>query len=270
MFGFHFSQVANYGLLPAHTAMPLVRREAAKALEIDPSLPEGHALLGMVAALYDYDWTRAADHFTLAIASDSVPCTVRQQYGLYYLLPVGRYAEAAEQCAHALREDPLDLMGRLRYAQCLRASGRIADAKREQRHALELDANLWFSHFLVGLDHLIDGERRDALEHVERSYALAPWNPSAAGLYAAVLKMAGEADRAREVLAPLQDEASPAPLGVAIYHLLCSDIDACADWTERAIMDRHPAIFYFLAHARALRQSHRWPRLATLLNLPSE
>jgi hypothetical protein len=63
------------------------------------------------------------------------------------------------------------------------------------------------------------------------------------------------------------DATSPAPLGLAIYHLLCSDLDSCADWTERAIADRHPAIFYFLAHAVALRQSRRWPRLAALLNL---
>ena len=34
------AQLANYGLLPAHEAMPLVRSEARKALAIDPSLPE--------------------------------------------------------------------------------------------------------------------------------------------------------------------------------------------------------------------------------------
>ncbi len=42
MLGFHFGQLANYGFLPAHTAMrPLVRREAGTALAIDPSLPGG-------------------------------------------------------------------------------------------------------------------------------------------------------------------------------------------------------------------------------------
>ena len=162
-------------------------------------------------------------------------------------------------------------MGRLRYAQCLRASGSISEARRVQRQALELDDNLWFSHFLVGLDHLIDAETDEALHHGERAYRLAPWNPSAAGLYAAVLKIAGDADRARELVTQLEGGGtSPSPLGLAIYHLLCSDIDAAADWTERAIADRHPAIFYFLAHAVALRHSHRWPHLATLLNLATQ
>src|SRR5262245_13552050 len=107
MFGFHFAQLANYGLLPAHEAMPLVRSEARKALAIDPSLPEGHATLGLVAGLYDYDWQEAARRFELAMAADPVPSQGRRYYALYYLLPVGRAEEAVEECALALREDPL-------------------------------------------------------------------------------------------------------------------------------------------------------------------
>jgi hypothetical protein len=72
--------------------MPLVRSAARKALEIDPSLAEGHAMLGLVAALYDYDWEEAGHRFALAMAAESVPSEVRRFYALYYLLPVGRSA----------------------------------------------------------------------------------------------------------------------------------------------------------------------------------
>ena len=269
MFGFHYSQLANYGLLPAHTAMPLVRREAGRALEIDPSLPEGHAMLGMVAALYDYNWAEAERHFTTAMAADPVPSQVRRHYALYYLLPVGRYDEAAHQCALALNEDPLDVMSRLRFAQCLRGAGRIEEAVKEQRRALELQEDLWFSHFLIGLDHLIDHEIEPARHHIERCYALAPWSPSAAGLLAALATKTGDRDRADGIVRQLEtDRTCPTALGLAIYHLLCSDMNTCAEWTERAIADRHPAIFYFLTHAVALRQSDRWSGLARLLRLP--
>ena len=269
MFGFHFSQLANYALLPAHTAMPLVRREAQRALDIDPSLPDGHAMLGMVAALYEYDWAEAGRRFAVAMDTNPVPSQVRRHYALYYLLPVGRYEEAAEHCAVALSEDPLDLMGRLRFAQCLRAAGRVADAKREQRQALDLDENLWFSHFLVGLDHLLDQQHDDALRHIERAYTLAPWNPSAAGLRAAALRITGDSGRADEIVKQLEAESPSSALGLAIYHLLCSDIDLAVEWTGRAITDRHPAIFFFLLHAVALRESRRWPELARQLNLSS-
>ena len=50
---FVFLAIAGY--MPAREAMPLVRKEALKALAIDPSLPEAHAMLGIVAGVYDYD-----------------------------------------------------------------------------------------------------------------------------------------------------------------------------------------------------------------------
>jgi hypothetical protein len=47
--------LAAQSFLPSREAMAAMRKEAEKALEIDPSLPEAHAMLGIVAAAYDYD-----------------------------------------------------------------------------------------------------------------------------------------------------------------------------------------------------------------------
>ena len=229
-------------------------------------------MLGLVAALYDYDWQEAARRFERAMAGEPVPSEVRRYYALYYLLPVGRSAEAAEECARALQEDPLNLMGRLRLAQCLRAAGRNADAARELRRVLELDETLWFTHFILGLDHLVDGQRAEALTYAQRASALAPWSPVAKGLLAAALRGNEDVQRSDELLEQLRNSvAYGAPLGLATFHLACSEIDASADWTERAIAERHPAIFFFLrAHGHALLRSARWPALAGMLNLPDQ
>ena len=269
MFGFHFAQLANYGLLPAHEAMPLVRSEARKALAIDPSLPEGHATLGLVAGLYDYDWQEAGRRFELAMAADPVPSQVRRYYAWYYLLPVGRAKEAVEQCTLALQEDPLDLSGRLRLAQCLQAAGRSEDASSELRRVLELDEHLWFSHFIWALEQLREGRLADAIAHAETASSLAPWNPSAKGLLAAACRANGNNSRSEALLEQLRPgRAYGTPLGLATFHLACSEIEACADWAERAIAERHPAIFFFLrSHAHALRNSAHWPTLARQLNL---
>ena len=263
MFGFHFAQLANYGLLPAHEAMPLVRNEARKALAIDPSLPEGHATLGLVAGLYDYDWQEAARRFELAMAGDPVPSQVRRYYALYYLLPVGRAEEAVEECTRALQEDPLDLSGRLRLAQCLQAAGRPDEASSELRRVLELDENLWFTHFIWAYEQLREGRLADAITHADTASTLAPWSPSAKGLLAGVCKANGDIARSEELLEKLRPgRAYGTPLALATFHLACSEIEACADWTERAIAERHPAIFFFLrAHAHALLEE---PALANL------
>lgn len=54
-------------LIPAHEAAPRIRLEAQKALDLDPSSPEAHAMLGAVASLYDYDRTEAERQFQLAM-----------------------------------------------------------------------------------------------------------------------------------------------------------------------------------------------------------
>ena len=48
------------------------------------------------------------------------------------------------------------------------------------------------------------------------------------------------------------------------YHLLCSEIDAAADWYERAIQERDPfaVAFACIPYDKGLRESLRWPRLA--------
>jgi eukaryotic-like serine/threonine-protein kinase len=269
MYGFYFAQLANYGLMPAHEAMPLVRAKARRALEIDSSLPDPHAMLGVVAGLYDYDWVEAERQFRLAMATDPISAQIRRAYALYYLLPTSRFREAADECERALKEDPVDLMGRLRLAQCFRAAGRIAEGLRTLQDVLELDENLWFTHFILGLEHAQSGNLSQAMVHAERAYVLAPWSPSAIGAFAAILTRSGEAQRAEALLDKLRPgDAYGAPIGLGTFHLVCSEIEPAVEWVKKTIAQRHPAVFFFLnVHGQALRSSPSWPQLADSLNL---
>ncbi|HYR41654.1 MAG TPA: protein kinase, partial [Terriglobia bacterium] len=167
--GNHLASLAIYGLLPAHEAMPHVRLEARKALDIDPSLPEAHAMLGLVASLYDYDWTEAERRFQLATACEPVPAQVRRYYGFYYLLPVGRYKEAVEQQERARNEDPLNLADRVSLAPSLRAVGRDADALSELHKVRQLDENFWPPYFLLGIVHASQGNIAQAAPYAEKA-----------------------------------------------------------------------------------------------------
>jgi hypothetical protein len=56
----------------------------------------------------------------------------------------------------------------------------------------------------------------------------------------------------------------------ALFHLLCGDVDRGADWAEKAIEERDLSIMIYLRFVvcKALRASHRWPKIASMLNLP--
>jgi hypothetical protein len=52
--------------------------------------------------------------------------------------------------------------------------------------------------------------------------------------------------------------------------VLCSEIDAAADWYEKAIQERDPFVVVFarISYGKVLRESPRWPKLAKMMNLP--
>jgi serine/threonine-protein kinase len=269
--GFGYFALAYFGLMPAREAMPLVRRAAQKALDIDSSLPETQALLGFVAALYDYDWKLAEHYYQLAMAHEPVPALVRFGYAAYYLLVLGRSLDAAQQMALAVQDDPLNGRYHTVLGLCLEASGR--DGFEELRRAVELDDNYWLTVLRLGGINLSRGRIAEALAAAERAYSLAPWSSRAIGFLAGALVRSGDRDRAQGLLDKLgSGEAYGAPHGLATLHLLCSDIERAVDWVEKAVEERDPSILISLSqpYAQPLRASRHWPKLAKLMNLPPE
>jgi len=268
--GHVFHRLAVYGLMPPRDALPLMQNEGRRALAKEPSLREGHAVLGASAALLDYDWQEAERHFRLATDDGAAPPLVHVNYALTCLLPTGRFEEAVRHMTLALNDDPLNLAVRGERAVCLRAAARFAEANDELRKILELDETFPFPPFMLGVNLALDGRTDDAFAMSERAYRVAPWFKPAVGFRAAMLKRAGETTRAEVLLQQLlSTDGYSDPMGPAIFHLLCGDMDATADWVEKAIEQRQSAVLLFVnAHATALKSSPRWPALARMMHLP--
>jgi serine/threonine-protein kinase len=262
----YFVLLAGTGYLPAHKEMSLAREEARKALEIDPSLPEAHAMLGIVAGVYDYDWKEAERRFLLALAHDPVPPRVHQWYGHFYLLPVGRAEEAVVQAEQGLKGDPLNVIARLHLAVSLVGVGRLAEAQAEAHKALEFEENHTTASVLLAITYARQEDWTEALHFAERGSPLIPHH---IGVLAGVLRRIGEVRRAEELLQKLMPgETYGAPFGLFFFHFLCGEMDKAVDWLEKAIEQRHPLA---ATHASTwLRSTSRWPELARLMNLPEE
>jgi len=261
------------GMTPLREAAPVVRALAQKALELDPSLAEAHALLGLLAATYDFNWKEAARQFTLATADGSASPHCHFALGDFYYLATGRRREAVEQSEIAVRGDPLQLTIRSFMGMCLDSAGRHAEAEEHLRQTIALDPNFfWAWHFLA--EHYAARQMfAEALPFAEKAFSLAPWYSQSVGLYAALLVHTGERDRGLELIQRLgSGEAYGASAGLALFHVCCGEIDPAADWYEKAIEERHPLIPPALqcAIAEPLRASPRWPKLAALMNLPKE
>jgi tetratricopeptide (TPR) repeat protein len=259
------------GGLPADQAFPIARSHAQKALELDPSLPEGHALLGAVAVQFEYDWKEAERRFRLSMARDPVPVKVRFLYAASYLMPSGRTGEALQQLELGLREDPLNFELRLGRAICLAAAGRDEEAADEFHGIMESNPAALPSQFNLIVYHVARGALDQALAFCERAYALAPRIPHVIGLFAGLLKRTGDTHRSDELLRKLEPgDAYGAARGLAVYHWVLGEFEAEADWLERAIDQRDylGAAFLRVWFGRELRFTPRWAGLMRKLNLP--
>jgi eukaryotic-like serine/threonine-protein kinase len=262
---------ATLGAAPAHETMPAARAVAQRALELDPSLPEAHAILCAFAAAYDYEWKEAAHRFTLATASAAASPWVLAYLGAFYLLALGRRMEAIEQVGRAVQGDPLDFTIRAVMAACLGGVGRYAEAETHLRQILDLDPNASLAYY--GLTNLYVARRMfvEALPFAEKAYSLAPSLQVVTGLFAGLLIRTGAPSRGNELVQTLgAGRVYGASMGLAVFHICCDEIDLAADWIEKAIEDRYPSVVYWLqtAIAEPLRASPHWPKLAALMNLP--
>ena len=181
--------------------MPLARAEARKALELLPSEPMAHAVLGAIAALHDYDWKEAEEQFRLARASESLPPVVHDMYALFYLLPLGRFEEAIQEQAKAIAQDPLNTRWRAAQALTLLCAEMYEPAIVEARKALELDDRSYLAHLVIALSYFFQGKLAEAREPAEEAFRRGAMEPLAVGFLAGLLARAGEKDRAEKLIA---------------------------------------------------------------------
>jgi serine/threonine-protein kinase len=259
------------GVLPAHEGMPKAREGALRAIAIDRGLPEAHAILGAVAALYDYDWTQAEREFHQAMSSEPISSFVRQGYAMYFLIPRGRLDDALQELDLSLREDPLFIPARYAKGTCQMVAGNFADAEATFKSCLELDETFFPAWGGLAAIATFSGAFDKALELSKRAIAIAPV-PSYIGAHAGVLARLGNTTESAEWLARLSDPKTyPVPMALALYHLQLGELDQVAEWMVKAIEQRYPLIPNLLRGpvGKALRQTSRWDELVSLVRLPA-
>ena len=256
------------GILPLREVAHLVRVEAQRAVDLKPSEIGPRFLLGGIAAACDYDWKAATAHFDAALAANPVIPNARWAYASFCSNPFGRFHESVANMQLEVEQDPLNVLWRSILANHLHHAGMHSQAIKEAEKALDLDEKFWLAHHNLAEIYIATEKFAEAVIAGEKAYRSAPWNSMATGILAAALVRVGERHRAQALIEQMGDR--PVPVwGRVGYHLLCSEIDAAADWYEKAIQERDPfaVVFASVPYGKGLRESQRWPKLAKMMNL---
>jgi TolB-like protein/DNA-binding winged helix-turn-helix (wHTH) protein len=206
--------------------LPRARDAALKALQLDPSLAEAHAALGMVACHYDYDWPTAEREYKKAIELNPSYASAHQYYALG-LMAHGRFAEAEAQLNIARRLDPLALIVDVDLALLRKFQRDYDGVIAVSKSILQRDPNYHLGYSMLTTGYLCerrwDDWRAADAKHPQAEFQRAIVN--------------GSPDEIERVLRKLTDQAKAGarrPYDVAFFAVLKGDRSLTLDWLEKS------------------------------------
>jgi TolB-like protein/cytochrome c-type biogenesis protein CcmH/NrfG len=230
--------VGYFGFAPPKEAFSTGVLFAVRALEIDGTLAETHALLGQYHKQLDFNWPEVEREMALALRLNPSSPLVRARYAVNLLMPQGRLEEAVQELERALELDPLSTATHGYLAVMLLLSRQYERARDQARLLLELDpASYWGYVVLEGVDR----EQRSfaaAIESQRKAVELSGGSAAMLGWLGLVLGQSGNTAEARELIEELHRMAATRyvpPAAFAWIYLGLGEVDSAFEWLDRAI-----------------------------------
>jgi TolB-like protein len=262
-----FWYLGYFGFMSPKEAFSTGVLYAIRALEIDNSLGETHALLGVYHKQLAYDWREVEREMARALELSPTSPIVRERYAFNLLMPQARHEEAVAELELALTWDPQSVSLRSHLGAVLLLWRRYDRAMEQSRRILELEPAAYWGQALIGSCYRDQGMFDNAIPAYRKAVELSGGASSMLGWFGLALALAGEAAETRLVLERLRERATHSyvpPTSFAWIHLGLGETDRAFAWLDRAVEDRDQFImpiksYWFLDPIRSD------PRFAALL-----
>jgi len=129
------------GMVLRQEAIPLITTPLEKALELDNTLAEAHAMLAAYRCFTEWDWEGAEKEFQQALRLNPNHSFAHRVYS-NLLCIMGRTEEALPHIELALELDPLNPISYIFYGMILNYNRRHDDSMAAIRTSLEIEPNL--------------------------------------------------------------------------------------------------------------------------------
>jgi len=207
---------------------------ANKALELDESLGEAHASLGLIAQNLEWDWAEAGNQLQRAIQLNPNYATAHQWYAEDLTLS-GKFDEALEQMKIARELDPLSLA-------IVKDSGEIYYAARKYdlaieyfRKALEMDPSFLSARRFLALAYIQKGEFSTAIAELRKATEQET-TPDGLAALGFAYALGGRRQDAQKVLSDLKRISQTrytSPRDYALIYAGLGDKDRAFAWLDK-------------------------------------
>ena len=231
--------IGNLEMVRPVDYLPEAREAARKALELDPNLADAHAVLGRIAAHYDYDWATAESEYRKALDLNPSYATAHQYYALG-LMAHGRFDEAKHQLDLASQLDPLALVVGVDVALLRKFQRDYKGVIEESKRVLQLDPNYRIGYSMLTTGYVLTKQwdewravdAKEKLPQSELTRALANGDPA----------------QARQVLAEEMKQVDRGDLTAAVvvvHAIRAGEYDLALDWMERSYQNHDYWLLFF-------------------------
>ena len=236
------------GYQPAGQVYPQVEAAARRALELDPTLGDAHAMLGLAQLLYHWDFEGAYGSFQRALTGNPGAARVRHSYS-YYLRAIGALDEAVAELEAAHNLDPLSFPIMTELVTAYRVTGRHDDALALALEGLRLEPNFRSLKEELGWIHLQQGEVEEAIETFEELQRIAGDLYAYAGNRGLAYASSGREADARSMLDLLAEREVEHPevglhIDFALVHLGLGEYEDAIARLEESADERHAGVVY--------------------------
>ena len=226
------------GVAPAKDVSTIGMFYAMRALEIDNTLAETHALLAMFRKELDYDWAEVKREMDLALKLDPESPLVRFRYAGSWLMAQGHLEAATAEVEKVLESDPLSTYYRSWFAVLLWLGRKYDRAIEHGRLIVKFDPNAYTGYWTLGMICREKGSYKEAIEAQRKAVELSGGLPLLLGWLGFALAQGGEETEARAVIEQLHEIAKTAyvpPSSFAFTYFGLGEIDEAFVWLDRAV-----------------------------------
>ena len=258
---------------PPREQLMKARAAAEKAISLDDSLAEPHAVLGLVNVAENYDWEGSDREFRKAFERDPNYATAHHWYG-YTLMFRGHAADAYRELQEALRLDPLNPVIMVAMDGPLVAMGKDQEALQQVRKELAIDPHFYYALWGMGDLYINMGQYEEAVSAYQQALTVVPNDPAVLSRLCFALGRQGRRSEALKTFHLLKQlrkgKYFSGGLEAWVYAGL-GDTPHALDALERAYRDRSITVLMLRSHFfDSLRSQPRFKTIADATGLFTE
>ena len=252
-----FTGLANcYSLLPiydrlsrATETMPQARTAILKALAIDDGLAEAHASLGLILALFDFEWVAAERQYQRAIELSPNSPVPHQWYG-ELLVNTGRLDAGLAEGRRAVDLDPLSQVANLALGIQLNSARRYDEAIAQLQKTLTLGRNFADTNYFLFEAYANRGLHQEAVAAYARQKQLDGEPATEVAEFKEVFARESWPGFLQLRIRSLEAQGQPDCDEIASFCARVGDLDRAFAWLEKSYAGRSARLTHLKVDAR--------------------